>query len=86
MITKEKANQAVVSKLGCVVDYYVKNYSVTPAEAYRKVTDCYVTKVLKDTNSRLYLEDINLVLEAYEIEQTEGVETVRLWLQKSIGG
>jgi hypothetical protein len=86
MITNDKFKTALNSKVGYLTRYYVDINNVTPAVAYSRITKTYVYKILCDRNSRLFLESVNLIRDALEIEFTQGSEKAALYLKENIGG
>lgn len=85
MITQKQFEFAVNSKIGYLTKYYVSKNSITPAEAYTFLMKSYVIQVLKNKDSRLFLESIELLKEALELEFVKGKQTAQKYLESNIG-
>ena len=86
MITKKKVEIAVKSKLGYLVEYYSKKYSFTTEQSYCYIRDTGIVDILKSGDNRLFLESVELIIDAIDIFYSQGKEQMYTYLKDNIGG
>ena len=86
MINKEKFELSINSALGYLTKYYSDRFNKPYSEMYPILLQTETVRILRDKNSRLFLEDITLIIDALEIERTKGKEEAISYLYKNIGG
>ena len=86
LITKGKFRIAVESKIGWLTKHYMDGYGFTARQAYKYLYDSGVVDVLKDRDSRLFLESATFVVEAVDTFYLHGSQEMKKYLTNNIGG
>lgn len=86
MITKKKAELAVKSKLGYLVKHYTKKYNFTEEQSYCYIRDTGIVDILKNNDSRLFLEPAELLIDAIDIFYSQSKNQMLDYLKNNIGG
>ena len=85
MITEQKLNIIVNSKIGWLTKYYMCKINFTESQAYCYIRDCGIIDILKNKDTRLYLESVDLIRDAIDIYYSQGQQSMIGYLKANIG-
>ena len=85
MINNNRFKLAVESKIGWLTKYYAQLLNIEHSDAYIYIIKSGVIDILKDKDSRLYLEDVALLKDAIDIYYKHGSKQMKEFLYKNIG-
>ena len=85
MITEEEFNSSVQSKLIYLTNYYRNKHKSSGAETYAWLSNLETIKMLRDKETRLFLEPVDLVIESIKIEEEQGIDLALEFLYNNIG-
>ena len=75
MLTNKSIKGAIESKIRCLIQYDSENYTNgNLEESYRRVSTSKLYEFILNPDSRLFIEPIDYIFEAYDIEQKQGVD------------
>lgn len=82
-ITEQRIKSAIWSKIRCLTKYDAQKYSKNNLiKAYRNVLSTELYKFIVDPETRMYIEPIEYVYEAYDLEKTEGYDAMLAFIQE----
>ena len=75
MLTDKEINTAIDSKVRCLIQYDSENYTNGNLErSCRRVLKSKLYDLIINPDSRLFIEPIDYIFEAYNIEKRQGVD------------
>lgn len=75
-----KIKMAIKSKVICLVKYEMERSHVDESTAFSSVASTELYTLIKEPETRLYLEPIEVIREAFDIEKTDSADAMKLYV------
>lgn len=85
MITKDKFEIAVYSKIVWLTKYYIRKNKTSADKAYVHIKRTGIIDIIADRNSELFLESVELIVKAIDVYYEHGKRKMKQFLKQNIG-